>query len=102
MTRSATTGDLARVCKGMANPIRCRILQLLRARYCSVNELVDELAIEQSKVSKHLSVLANAGLVHAEVQGRQHCYRLTEPRRIGRVLDSLGALCQIHDTRSKP
>lgn len=101
MARSATTDDVARVCKGMANPIRCRILQLLRARYCNVNDLVDELAIEQSKVSKHLTVLANAGLVRVEVRGRQHCYRLTEPRRIGRILDSLVALSGSQHTRSK-
>jgi len=102
MTRSTATGNLARVCKAIANPIRYRILQLLRARYCSVNELVEKLELEQSKVSKHLGILANAGLVRAELEGRRHCYRLNQPQRIGRILDSLGALCRSQHTRSKP
>ena len=49
---------------------RRRILDLLRERERSVNELVDDLGLSQPGVSKHLRILREAGLVrvleHAE------------------------------------
>ena len=55
---------------------RRRILDLLRERERSVNELVGELGMSQPAVSKHLRVLREVGLVDVRDQGRQRMYRL--------------------------
>src|SRR5512138_1842252 len=60
----------------LAERNRLHIVELLRARPRSVNELVDELGLTQPLVSKHLRVLRQAGLVRAAVHGQQRVYRL--------------------------
>jgi DNA-binding transcriptional ArsR family regulator len=49
--------------EALAEPMRRRILDLLRERPRLVGELVDALGISQPGVSKHLRVLREAGLV---------------------------------------
>lgn len=41
-----------------------------------VGAIVDELAISQPQVSKHLRVLSQVGLVRCRAMGRQRLYRL--------------------------
>jgi len=66
----------------LAEPNRRRILDLLREDERPVGELVDELAISQPAVSKHLRVLRDAGLVEVTVDGSRRVYRLrAEPLR---------------------
>jgi DNA-binding transcriptional ArsR family regulator len=66
----------------VAEPNRRRILDLLREEERAVGELVDELAISQPAVSKHLRVLRDAGLVDVKVDGTRRVYRLrAEPLR---------------------
>lgn len=62
--------------QAIAEPRRRQILDLLRARDHSVNELVDALGMSQPAVSKHLSVLRAAQLVEAEVDAQRRVYRL--------------------------
>ena len=66
----------------LSEPNRRRILDLLREDERPVGELVDELAISQPAVSKHLRVLRDAGLVDVKVDGSRRVYRLrAEPLR---------------------
>jgi DNA-binding transcriptional ArsR family regulator len=60
----------------IAEPHRRQILDVLRTRNASVNELVEILAISQPAVSKHLRVLRDSGLVRVEPAGQQRIYRL--------------------------
>jgi DNA-binding transcriptional ArsR family regulator len=60
----------------VAEPNRRRILDLLCAEERSVSELVEELALSQPSVSKHLKVLREARLVHSEVNAQRRVYRL--------------------------
>jgi DNA-binding transcriptional ArsR family regulator len=60
----------------IAEPSRRRILDLLRVRECSVGELVQRLAMSQPAVSKHLTVLREAGVVSSRVAAQQRIYRL--------------------------
>src|SRR3954452_3670107 len=60
----------------LAEPSRRRILDLLRVRERSVNELVDSVGLSQPGVSKHLKVLREAGLVAVRPDGRQRLYGL--------------------------
>lgn len=60
----------------LAEPSRRRILDLLRVQERSVGELVDELALSQPGVSKHLRVLREAGLVEVRAEAQRHFYLL--------------------------
>ena len=55
---------------------RRRILDLLRERERSVNELVGELSMSQPAVSKHLRVLRDAGLVKVRIDAQRRWYGL--------------------------
>jgi DNA-binding transcriptional ArsR family regulator len=73
MARAATTTDAF---NAVAEPQRRRILTILKDRERSVNELAGTLRVSQSRVSKHLRVLREVGLVSAREQGRQRLYKL--------------------------
>jgi len=60
----------------LAEPIRRRILDLLRERERTVNELVERLGISQPGVSKHLKVLREAGLVSVRHDAQRRWYEL--------------------------
>ena len=66
----------------LAEPNRRRILDLLRAAERPVGDLVDQLAVSQPAVSKHLRVLREAGLVEVRSDAQRRIYRVrTEPLR---------------------
>ena len=71
----------------LADESRLRILMRLRQSPCNVTTLAGELGAAQASVSKHLSVLRQAGLVDVERQGTQAIYRIDD----GSVFD----MCQI-------
>jgi DNA-binding transcriptional ArsR family regulator len=60
----------------VADPTRRQILDLLRARPHTVNELAELLEISQPGVSKQLKVLRDVGLVHVRPEGQKHWYEL--------------------------
>ncbi len=69
----------ARVLKAMAHPSRLLIVdELARSPRC-VNELTEMVGADMSTVSKHLTVLKNAGLVADEKRGAMVYYRLLCP-----------------------
>lgn len=65
--------------KAMAHPTRLLILNTLKAREACVCELQELVGDDMSTVSKHLSILKNAGLVAARREGRWLHYRLLCP-----------------------
>ena len=71
--------NLVRVLKGLADPTRLRIAQLLvtREELC-VCEIVDALAVPQYTASRHLGILKAAGIVDDWRQGKWMHYRLSE------------------------
>ena len=78
----------------LGEPSRLRIVELLRTGPFSVGEIADALTIRQPQVSKHLRVLAEAGIVNAEQVARHRIYRL-EARpfeEIGAWVDSFEQL----------
>jgi len=60
----------------LAEPMRRRILDMLRKRPRFVGELVDALDISQPGVSKHLRVLRDVGLVHVRQDAQRRWYEL--------------------------
>ena len=62
--------------EALAEPLRRRILDLLRERPRVVGELVELLDMSQPGISKHLRVLREVGLVHARQDAQRHWYEL--------------------------
>jgi DNA-binding transcriptional ArsR family regulator len=60
----------------LAEPVRRRILDLLRERPRLVGELTAELGLSQPGTSKHLRVLRDAGLVKVRADAQRRWYEL--------------------------
>jgi DNA-binding transcriptional ArsR family regulator len=78
MARSSTTAD---VFNAVAEERRRAILDTLIAGEKAVGAIVDDLAMSQPQVSKHLRVLSEVGLVTSRADGRRRLYRL-DPERL--------------------
>ncbi|WP_438350023.1 ArsR/SmtB family transcription factor [Paenibacillus sp. FA6] len=73
MAESASKHD---VFQAIADPTRRRLLHLLGDQEMPVNNLCEHFTMSRTAVSKHLRVLADAGLVEARKVGRETRYRL--------------------------
>ncbi|MUM16871.1 winged helix-turn-helix transcriptional regulator [Mycobacterium sp. CBMA271] len=62
----------------IADPTRRRIIDTLREGAADVTTLIERLDLSQSLVSKHLSVLRDAGTVQVEVAGKRRVYHLAD------------------------
>ncbi|HAF70634.1 MAG: Transcriptional regulator, ArsR family [Acetothermia bacterium 64_32] len=82
---------IASVAKALASPVRVRILKILEEGERCGCELVPLLSLDPSVVSRHLSVLARAGLVESRRDGVRILWRLSSPEisRLLRCLESL-------------
>ena len=60
----------------LANPVRRRLLEALRAGPQPAGELAGRFALSRPAVSEHLAVLRHAGLVTEEPRGRHRYYHL--------------------------
>ena len=65
--------------KALANEARLMIVHKLHEKECSVGELTDMVDLDQSTVSKHLSVLLSAGIIDNRKEKNVVYYRLLTP-----------------------
>jgi DNA-binding transcriptional ArsR family regulator len=68
-----------KVIKALAHPSRLYMVDKLSERAHCVNELTALVGCDMSTVSKHLSVLKNAGVVQDEKRGTAIYYSLSVP-----------------------
>jgi len=87
----AATDLVAKYFRGLGDPSRLRILELLRDDELSVGELVERLALPQPKVSNHLACLRWCGFIEARREGRTIYNRIAD-RRVAAMLDLAQAL----------
>jgi DNA-binding transcriptional ArsR family regulator len=59
----------------LADPIRRRVLELVRDDEVPAGELAAQFPVTRPAVSRHLRVLREAGLVHERREGRLRLYR---------------------------
>jgi len=69
----------ANVLKAMAHPTRLFIIEELEKDERCVCDLTDQIGADVSTVSKHLSVLKQAGIVVDDKRGNQVFYKLRVP-----------------------
>jgi ubiquinone/menaquinone biosynthesis C-methylase UbiE/DNA-binding transcriptional ArsR family regulator len=64
--------------RALGDPTRLRLLALLEREELSVNELQEITRLGQSRISTHLGLLDEAGLVQSRRDGKRTFYRLVE------------------------
>ena len=69
---------IARRFRALSEPMRVRILDLLRDGELSVNELTEQLGASQQNVSKHLVLLVDAGMLARRKDGNRVYYRIAD------------------------
>ena len=72
---------LAALFQALADPTRLRILALLRVMELSVGELAQLLGQSQPRVSRHVRILSDSGLVGRRKEGSWVYLQLAEPSR---------------------
>ena len=77
---------VARRFRLLAEPMRIRLLDRLRGGEATVGELSNDLGATQQNVSKHLAVLADAGMLGRRKDGNRVYYRIVD--------ESVFALCE--------
>ena len=76
MTPATTAQALCPLFKALADPRRLEVVLALAAGERCVCELTEQMGLAQSKLSFHLKVMREAGLLDSRVQGRWVYYRL--------------------------
>jgi ArsR family transcriptional regulator, arsenate/arsenite/antimonite-responsive transcriptional repressor len=71
--------------KALSDPNRIRILKMLQCRELCVCEVREVLSLSISTVSKHLSILRDAGLITDAKEGKWVNYRLSTADSVGFV-----------------
>jgi DNA-binding transcriptional ArsR family regulator len=104
----ASADLIAKYFRGLGDPTRLRILELLEAEgELAVSDLVERLGIPQPKVSNHLACLRWCGFVAARRDGRAIYNRIADARvsqllALGEALladnaDHVAACCRIEE-----
>ena len=88
---------LLSIFRGLADPSRVRILLLVRRMELSVGELAAVLGQSQPRVSRHIRILADAGLVRRAKEGAWVFVRLGEVAICRPVLAAFDALATTTD-----
>ncbi|MDJ0334656.1 metalloregulator ArsR/SmtB family transcription factor [Salinibacterium sp. G-O1] len=89
----------ANLFKGLAHPVRVRVLEVLSARSdVSVAELLADTGLEPSHLSQHLGVLRRHHLVIAERRASQVFYRLAYPQVADLLAVSRSLLVEVLNT----
>ncbi len=93
---------IARRFRLLAEPTRIRLLDRLRDGEATVNELAAALGASQQNVSKHLNVLADAGVVSRQKDGTRVYYAIADEgfvelceRVCGSLYEQLSALAAL-------
>jgi len=96
--------------RALSNQARFSIVQLLRNKPHYVNEMVEKLGIEQSRVSHNLACLLNCGFVEWDWNGKNKVYRLNSDlqpilagieKHLVKYAPALDS-CQTLESESKP
>ena len=91
-TAPAAVDLVAKYFRGLGDPSRLRILELLRAEgELSVSELVERLRVSQPKVSNHLACLRWCGFIETRRMGRTVYNRIAD-ERVEAMLDLADSL----------
>ena len=67
-------------CRVLADPTRLKLLSLLGEKPRAVRDLIEATGERQTKISQHLAIMRQRGIVRTERQGTEIHYSLADPR----------------------
>lgn len=80
--------EQAKILKALAHPARLHIISMIREKQPCVRALEEALGLAQSNISQHLSLLRHIGIVEAERDGNQVCYRIKN-EQVLKLMDAM-------------
>ena len=83
------------VFQALSSAVRRKILAYLSKTSLTAGEIAERFEISKPALSKHLSILQNAGLIESEKEGQYVHYRLVKDRLIASVYDFLSDFCPV-------
>jgi len=83
--------NLIKACKSLSDETRLRILNLLLERECCVCEVMQALGISQTRASRNLIILHEAGFLKLEKDGLWSIYSLDKEGMPKYLLDLVNA-----------
>jgi DNA-binding transcriptional ArsR family regulator len=92
---------IARRFRALAEPMRIRLVDELRSGEATVGELAEALGGSQQNVSRHLAVLAEAGILGRRRAGNYVHYRIADEAVLTLCDDVCGSLRQHLTTLTK-
>lgn len=90
--------SLDKVFEALSSTVRRKILAYLSATDLTAGEIASKFSISKPSVSKHLSILENAGLVRSERQGQFIHYSLVPDNLVNTLNGYVQEVCPV----SKP
>ena len=88
--KGLATADSLRSLKALADATRLRLFRLGRAFELNVNEIVETLGMGQSRISRHLKILSEAGLLTSRRDGMWTFYRASTEGPAARLAEAIG------------
>jgi ArsR family transcriptional regulator len=79
MNRSATDWRV-KILSALSDPTRLEIIEFLGEEERCVCEIVPAFGRAQSTISKHLSILNEAGILERRIDGKRTLYRVKNPK----------------------
>jgi ArsR family transcriptional regulator, arsenate/arsenite/antimonite-responsive transcriptional repressor len=89
------TTSLDKVFEALASAPRRRMLAYLSEAELSTTELAERFSMSAPAISRHLSVLENAGLVSSERQGQYVLYKLVRDNLVNSLTGYAFELCPV-------
>ena len=86
---------LDKVFAALSSTVRRKILAYLSATELTAGEIAERFAISQPSISKHLSILENAGLIVGERRGQFIHYRLVRDNLLNTLNGYLQEVCPV-------
>jgi ArsR family transcriptional regulator len=86
---------MEKIFEALSSTIRRKILAYLSATSLTAGEIADRFDISKPSVSKHLSILENAGLIASEKKGQFIHYRLVEASLVNTLNGFIQEVCPV-------
>jgi len=86
---------LDKVFQALSSTVRRKILAYLSASELTAGEIAGRFDISKPSVSKHLSILENAGLIVGEKRGQFIHYRLVEENLVNTLNGFVQEVCPV-------
>ncbi|MCL2141001.1 MAG: metalloregulator ArsR/SmtB family transcription factor [Dehalococcoidia bacterium] len=90
-----------RALRALSDETRLRILNVLSSQECCVCECMQALQISQTRASRNLSILYNAGFLKMRTDGLYTLYSLRKPNQNSYLANLLTAICDAIKTNKQ-